>query len=293
MENPSEPFVFSAQQAPVSKMNVDASIGNNDCSSAKRARADDDVLGRNDIGTNQGKETGGSFKSKLMENMKKKEECPYGPWLLVSYGKPNEKKFRGRYGKMNTGSSNNYKRSELSGKYGANKPEASGNLSIPTDDKLGKQKVAKNSSVKEKISVKGKSVNPGNGSCSRFDILNKDVEDMLAGEERQVSNKVSIGPDIDEKNALVEITNQGKDVISNSSLRGKNHQKSGNSPANVGELVNVSVPCQIQHELNIVPNVSSSSVENVKCGNKPVIQHDNSFEVVASELVEAMALVSE
>ncbi|KAK0571416.1 hypothetical protein LWI29_015395 [Acer saccharum] len=172
---------------------------------------------------------------------------------------------------MNTRSSNNYKWSELSGKYGANKSEASGNSSIPTDDKLGKQKVAKNSSVKEKISVKGKSVNPGNGSCSRFDILNKDVEDMLAGEERQVSNKVSIGPDIDEKNALVEITNQGKDVISNSSLRGKNVGKIGGEKTRIMAAGN---PQQsLRKALGVLKDSTKVGLVNFNSDNKAT-NHD-------------------
>ncbi|KAK1570703.1 hypothetical protein Q3G72_005977 [Acer saccharum] len=124
MEIQSEPFVFSAQQPPACKMNVDVSPGNNDCASAKRARANDDILGRNDIGTNQ-------------------------------------------------------------------------------------------------------------------------------------------------------------------------HQKNGNSLINIEDLSSDSVLCQAQHEPNIVSITSSVSTDVVKCVNNPVMQHDNSFEVIAFELVEAMALVSE
>ncbi|KAK2661695.1 hypothetical protein Ddye_000269 [Dipteronia dyeriana] len=48
-------------------MNVDSSKGFETCSSAKRGRADHDVLGSNDIEANQvRKEAVGSFKSKLM-----------------------------------------------------------------------------------------------------------------------------------------------------------------------------------------------------------------------------------
>ncbi|KAK3204391.1 hypothetical protein Dsin_018437 [Dipteronia sinensis] len=48
-------------------MNVDSSKGIEACSSAKRARADHDILGRNDIEANQvRKKAMGSFKSKLM-----------------------------------------------------------------------------------------------------------------------------------------------------------------------------------------------------------------------------------
>ncbi|KAK1592057.1 hypothetical protein Q3G72_018546 [Acer saccharum] len=56
METLSETFVFSAQQPPPCEMNVDLSKGFSDCSSAKRARATNDVSGRNDIGINQVKE---------------------------------------------------------------------------------------------------------------------------------------------------------------------------------------------------------------------------------------------
>ena len=70
MENPSEPFIFSAQQQPNCNMNVESSEGldtsmnvepvkgldasmNMEASyTAKRARADNEVLGRNDVSSN-------------------------------------------------------------------------------------------------------------------------------------------------------------------------------------------------------------------------------------------------
>ncbi|KAK3185110.1 hypothetical protein Dsin_028427 [Dipteronia sinensis] len=69
----------------------------------------------------------------------KKEEHPYGQWLIVSYGKPNNKNIRGRNGQMNIGSNNISKRNDFNGKSGVNKSEAS----EPTDDKLGKHKYTK------------------------------------------------------------------------------------------------------------------------------------------------------
>ncbi|KAK3185109.1 hypothetical protein Dsin_032395 [Dipteronia sinensis] len=67
METLSDAFVFSAQQSHNSEINIDSRKGTKACSSAKRARANTDVLRSNDIGANQvRKEVVGSFKSKLM-----------------------------------------------------------------------------------------------------------------------------------------------------------------------------------------------------------------------------------
>lgn len=60
MEIPSEGFIFSAQQPPISSMDMDSGRGRE---SAKRARAEQDMLGQNDVKTSNGM---GSFKSKLM-----------------------------------------------------------------------------------------------------------------------------------------------------------------------------------------------------------------------------------
>ncbi|KAK1556787.1 hypothetical protein Q3G72_012040 [Acer saccharum] len=106
-------------------------------------------------------------------NMKKNEESPYGPWLLVSFGRPNNKSFRRRNGKMNTGSSSVPKRNDFSGKYGANKPETSGKSNGPIDDKLGKHKLSKSVLVEEKNSVKGKNVASGNDFGSSLMFLTK------------------------------------------------------------------------------------------------------------------------
>ncbi|TXG68773.1 hypothetical protein EZV62_003708 [Acer yangbiense] len=101
----------------------------------------------------------------------KNEESPYGPWLLVSYRRPNNKNLKGRN---------------------------------------GKHRFTKSVSVGEKNFVKGKNVALGNGSGSRFDVLNEDVENMIIGNGNQVLNKVNVGSAGREKSTLVEITNQGR-----------------------------------------------------------------------------------
>ncbi|KAK3184665.1 hypothetical protein Dsin_031951 [Dipteronia sinensis] len=67
MEKPSEIFVFAAQQSVDSIMNVDSNKSVESNGTAKRARADTDVLGRNDVTIGGArKEAIASFKSKLM-----------------------------------------------------------------------------------------------------------------------------------------------------------------------------------------------------------------------------------
>ncbi|KAK2655880.1 hypothetical protein Ddye_008932 [Dipteronia dyeriana] len=90
MENPSETFVFSAQQTPDCKMNVDSSKGFEACSSAKRARADHDVLGSNDIEDNQ--------VTKVWEV----HDHVYTQ-LQSLYGKQSNKNLKGRNGRVNSG----------------------------------------------------------------------------------------------------------------------------------------------------------------------------------------------
>ncbi|KAK1591025.1 hypothetical protein Q3G72_001046 [Acer saccharum] len=216
-------------------------------------------------------------------NMEKKEEPLYGPWLLVSYGRPNNKNFRGRNGKMNNGSS-----SFVSGKDGTNKIDNRGTPIGSIDDKVGKHKLTKSVSVGEKYVVKGATVAHGNGTGSRFDILNEDVEDMLVGMESQVLKKDSVDSAPREKNSLVEITNQGKEVYKDPLLRGKKGAKIGNENMLKG-AASSSKGNGGGKDSNIV---MQNCFSNVNCVSNPVMQNDNKFEVVASELAEAMGLVS-
>ncbi|TXG60793.1 hypothetical protein EZV62_012156 [Acer yangbiense] len=187
---------------------------------------------------------------------------------------------RGRYGKMNAGGSNFPKRNEFNGKYGTNKPETS-----------------------------GKVVNSGNSSGSRFDILSEDVEDMLDGEKGLVSNKDVTGSNGGEKCALAEITNHGKELNKDLSLKGKKigkkggennqiilkvlkgvassskgigdgkrvkhphkqNKKIGNPPPNIEDLDTASALSQAQHVPNDTTNVSSSLTDDRKCFNNPVM----------------------
>ncbi|KAK3193219.1 hypothetical protein Dsin_024529 [Dipteronia sinensis] len=115
MENPSGIFFFSAQQPTISSMDMESGKDGEINSTSKQARAEHDVLGRNDVGVANGM---GSFKSKLMSmsppkhwqltdpgdgyfvaRFQMKEDLDYvltsGPWviakkyLVVQRWKPN------------------------------------------------------------------------------------------------------------------------------------------------------------------------------------------------------------
>ncbi|KAK3198636.1 hypothetical protein Dsin_022051 [Dipteronia sinensis] len=224
---------------------------------------------------------------------KKKKESPYGPWLLVSYWKPNNRNIRGRNGRVNTVNNSSSKRNDFNGKPGVNNSEPIGKTIDSHNDKLGNSKNAKNGTLREKNIAQSKSVAPGNGSSYRFDIINKDVDVMLAEEESQVLNKDSIGHDRKEKSVLTEITNQGKKLNREPSLSSKkiakkiiNQQTShkgsksaskrtGNGkgikysqyqvqkvvvpPTDNEELDSASVLCQVHNEVtNFVTNFSGS-----------------------------------
>ncbi|KAK2661697.1 hypothetical protein Ddye_000271 [Dipteronia dyeriana] len=109
--------------------------------------------------------------------------------------------------------------------------------------------------------MKSKSVTLGNGSGSRFDGLNEYVEVMIVEEESRVLNKV-------QKVMVPPIENE--------------------------DLDSASVLRQSHKEItNFVANSSESPAIYEKCVNKPVMQNDNSFDMVSSKLAEAMVMFSE
>ncbi|TXG71893.1 hypothetical protein EZV62_000472 [Acer yangbiense] len=207
---------------------------------------------------------------------------------------------------MNSGSSSTPKRPEFNGKVRVNKSDVSDKPIGTLENKLGKQKPSNSALVGEKNLVKGKNVISGSSSGSRFDVLNEEIEDMQVGDESQVFNKGSIDPAHGRKNALVEITNQGKDGHRGSTLRGikgankgnengqtlpyvpkgavsnyrgngggkgikclhKQPQTTGIPTTKVKNLDSGNAPCQGPSELIYATNVSSSPEINEKCEPK-------------------------
>ncbi|KAK3204389.1 hypothetical protein Dsin_018435 [Dipteronia sinensis] len=166
--------------------------------------------------------------SEPLEGSVKKKGSLYGSWLIVSYGKSNNRNIKGRNGRVNTGNNSSSKQNDFNGKPGVNSSEP-----------IGK-------------------------------------------EESRVLNKNSIGHARKEKSVLAEITNQGKKLNREPSL------------SDNGELVSASVIRQVHKEVtNFVTKSGGSQATSEMYVNKPVMQNDNSFEVVAFELAEAMAMVSE
>ncbi|KAK1581920.1 hypothetical protein Q3G72_010207 [Acer saccharum] len=89
-------------------MNVDLNKDLNNSFSTKRARAESGFYGRDDIAEEVSTDTS-------VDNVEK-INSPYGPWLLVSYGKQGSKNVKGRYGRNGSGSSGGAEKSGNNGK---------------------------------------------------------------------------------------------------------------------------------------------------------------------------------
>ncbi|KAK1549114.1 hypothetical protein Q3G72_016349 [Acer saccharum] len=107
MDKSPEAFVFSAQPSPPEVVSPNLSTGKEPCGSAKRARAEFISYGRNDVVVNTTIKDErlvehvsvavGSEGSK--EVIGEKENSPYGPWLMVSYGRQGNLGFKGKSGR--------------------------------------------------------------------------------------------------------------------------------------------------------------------------------------------------
>ncbi|KAK1577196.1 hypothetical protein Q3G72_019730 [Acer saccharum] len=207
---------------------MDSNLGSDSIGSTKRARAESDCLGRNDIVNNSDRiEAMGSFKSKLM-NMANpstwagsvpeepvsdskdkensgKERPVFGPWLLVSYGKQGNNGYKGKNGRSghsNTGMPMNY---VSNGKVSVIVPSSSRKAEYATNNVGGKAHHMKNV-------IKTSNQSPGKppasvSSGSRFEVLSEEVDVPMVDSGVQSSKIYVEGVKKKGKAVLTEITN--------------------------------------------------------------------------------------
>ncbi|KAK1559923.1 hypothetical protein Q3G72_020013 [Acer saccharum] len=217
---------------------MDSVLGCDSVGSAKRARAESDSLGRDDIVNNAERtEAMGSFKSKLMnmaspstwagkDSCKEglvppvpeesassgkgmensgKETPAYGPWLLVSYGKQGNNGYKGKNGRFGNNSAGVPMNSASNGKFSATDPSSSRKAEYATNNVGGKVHLVKNV-------VKPSNPNPSKPhasmpSGSRFEVLSEEVDVPMVDSRVQCSKPSVEGIKKKGKFVLTEITN--------------------------------------------------------------------------------------
>ncbi|KAK1551711.1 hypothetical protein Q3G72_003250 [Acer saccharum] len=213
MDKSPETFVFSAQPSPPEVVSPNLSTGMEPCGSTKRARVEFISFGRNDVVVNTTiKDEGlvehvsaavGCEGSKAV--IGEKETSPYGPWLMVSYGRQGNSGFKGKSGR--TGVINQGTADSMGG---ARKIVASGNgqkiSGVDTEANSGKfilvKKGVRNNpaTIRQKVSVE-------KGSGSRFDVLCDEETEMDNVVDKLEATK-AIGSDLKKgSSVLTEITN--------------------------------------------------------------------------------------
>ncbi|KAK1559048.1 hypothetical protein Q3G72_010013 [Acer saccharum] len=177
------------------------------------------------------------------------ENSPYGPWLLVSYGKWGPSNYKGKLGRHiagiqgtkesmggvgKTGVSSNGKKPTVgtngNGKAGANGSGYSGVSSTLSAVNASTFIPVKNG-VQIDSALLRKNNNSGRASGSRFDVLGEEESNVLPGVEQNVATKASGSVIQKGKVVLTEITNcsSTKGEISNriSSQGNKKNRKKG------------------------------------------------------------------
>ncbi|KAK3230978.1 hypothetical protein Dsin_002859 [Dipteronia sinensis] len=136
------------------------------------------------------------------------EDPLYGPWLLVSYGKQGNRNFKGRNGRMGNWNTNYPDRNEATSKVGGNNFTRRKDIEY-ANAKPGKSYTMKNDN-KVKIGDMAKNLDTNTESGSRFDILNEEVDMMMAKDETHTKNKAHEDKAQKNKAVLTEITNQNR-----------------------------------------------------------------------------------
>ncbi|KAK1559231.1 hypothetical protein Q3G72_012184 [Acer saccharum] len=217
-----------------------------------------------------------------------KKASPYGPWLLMSYGKQGNKNIRGRSGQVGNGSSsfmerkgkdhrgsthpNNSKDGETSDvRMGA---EADGiAMSKVTVDKAQKDKEV----LFEITNQKKMSRNPSHNSKKNirkeeFPSLNPIYEKQgsASGSKDYVGRKGSASGSKD------NLGSKGRKYLQKPIVQVRDNTVTDNT---------ANSKCKVHH----IEEISSGDAD----GCKPALPNTSKFDMVASDLVEAMAVVSE
>ncbi|KAK0607308.1 hypothetical protein LWI29_012934 [Acer saccharum] len=291
---------IAGKDSPIVNDNADKNCDGGMNDAGKNDVAGNGSVGRNDAGT-------------AVKN-------PYGPWLMVSYGRQGNQYFRGKNSRSGMD-----EKSENAGKtVGSSSGRRYDGESLKAKSGLKNGMLAKSVN-----SGKGNMVNKVSGS--RFEILSEDADVMITDVEVQAKAKGSGSTNNKGKAVLSEITNlkhnqyvkisrnpsqgnkklttKGVKMATKSSDRykvteliGTNHITTDVLPAtnpNPKPLETVehgNVEVEVIEQLHIeAMDINALPVEesNQRDSNKSALHLDSTFDVVASELQEVMAGISE
>ncbi|KAK1566974.1 hypothetical protein Q3G72_006806 [Acer saccharum] len=252
-----------------------------------------------------------------VQNADQKEKAPYGPWLLVSYGKQGNKFFKGRSGKAGNGSGFNTDKNGPDGKTSVSGNSSARNMEGGfTEVRSGKKSYFTNMSAK---SMDG-TLNLTSGS--RFDILSQDMDTSM--------NEGIATKDLNAKGkfVLADITNLGSQSVKSGKWLKKNSRKGSTGDKMNSKVVNYQGTAGCSKGIKLVKGnfqdqkatdqetsmegqdsasvlrhfhkeVSEFRDKGSEIGDGCVKQDIadmhivSNFEVVASDLTEAMAVVTE
>ncbi|KAK3225795.1 hypothetical protein Dsin_005657 [Dipteronia sinensis] len=193
----------------------------------------------------------------------KKDDSPYGPWLLVSYGKQGNRNPNWRYGRIGNGNTSTVNRNGVNGKLGDN------NLSRKKDDAY----------LDSRSSKQGEKLGR---AYSQLSIKNTKKIDKVGCSD-------SIRSKLTSKQGVA-----GSSKGTNGS-KGKKSSHKTTSQCRVNDEVEDTNVLQQSHKevAKFEAKIFLSKATNDGYGNKTKVPIDDRFDVVASELEEAMAVITD
>ncbi|KAK1580953.1 hypothetical protein Q3G72_001633 [Acer saccharum] len=151
-----------------------------------------------------------------------KEKPPYGPWLLVSYGRQGSRGYNGRHGSTGDQRINNSGSGPLNGKHtGAGKnvgsfPSNGKRIINSSSGQVNEAEgIVRGKLVHDRGGVQARNLNvnkshiASTSSGSRFDVLGEEVDVAMADDIGQVSGPSEAGGKTNDKVVLTDVTNQG------------------------------------------------------------------------------------
>ncbi|KAK1567306.1 hypothetical protein Q3G72_010675 [Acer saccharum] len=217
-----------------------------------------------------------------------KEKSPYGPWLLVSYGRQGSKNLKGRNSRIGTGNSGSNENMGGVGKSvgsGSAKKTSGGSVEANQD----KTAVLETGIKGYPANIRSSS-NANRGSGSRFDILSEDADiTMIEGDQHGLIKVIGSSKNNDEA-VLKEITNDagytGQSIPIDITVIDDESVDSASVLRQLHEDVVNFVAQPVNHMVN-VEGLTHEGANMVAPGL------DRNFDMVASDLEGALAVISE
>ncbi|KAK1582665.1 hypothetical protein Q3G72_017081 [Acer saccharum] len=234
----------------------------------------------------------------LKEGNEEKEESPYGPWLLVSYGKQGNRNFNGRIGKYGSGNGRTVAKIGSEGNVYAVRNNLDGKADGNSSVRSPEGECSEVRSGNKTQSRYGRSVKNSEGiriidSGSRFDVLNMEMDSPRT----EVTTSVGIPNEGTRLKVVTKVYDHQKGAsrpsgcsVSRGSLQ---IHKAQTQDFGMEGLDNASVLRHLHTEIASIEVNSSRMVESISIQDNLNNQIVSNFDIVASGLTEAMAVVFE